>query len=395
MRKFKKGYLIFVCCFVSFCIMISNVFFVFAEGEQMEKETEQNTLQLNAPSAILIEQATGSVLFEKNADEPLPLASVTKVMTMLLVMEAIDSGKISFDDIVTGSKRAKSMGGSTIFLEEGEKISVYDLMKGVAVASGNDAAVALAEHVSGSEEGFVELMNNRAKELGMINTHFVNTNGLDAEGHYSSARDISVMSRELLKHSRIFEFTTIWMDSLRDGKFQLANTNKLIRFYDGANGLKTGSTSIAKNCISASALRDDMQLIAVVMAAPTSPMRFEDAKKLLDYGFANYSTKKAVTSGDIAGETSVVKGVKGNVIGVFKDNFSLLTKKGTQGEINCETIFDENISAPISIGDKIGEVKVFVAEKQVGSVNIVAAEEVKKLTFVAMTCRLLNKWVMF
>lgn len=266
-------------------ILVANIAFasaaaVFAQKEEQKIASgEKSAMELSAPSAILIEQSTGKVLFEKNADEQLPPASVTKVMTMLLVMEAVDSGKISFDDMVTGSENAKSMGGSTIFLDAGEQMSVYDLMKGVAVASGNDAAVALAEFVAGSEEGFVEMMNKRAQELGMTNTTFKNPNGLDTQGHLTTARDIAVMSAELLRHKRIFEFTTIWMDSLRDGKFTLANTNKLIRFYDGANGLKTGSTSIAKNCISASAMRNDMQLIAVVMAAPTSAQRFADAKK--------------------------------------------------------------------------------------------------------------------
>lgn len=397
MSKFFKriSFAVVLTMFLNLCL--GCVFVCRAEDENTEKmeNTENNVLELNAPSAILIEQATGSVLYQKNPDEKLPLASVTKVMTMLLVMEAIDSGKISFQDIVTGSENAKSMGGSTIFLDAGEQISVYDLMKGVAVASGNDAAVALAEFVSGSEEGFVELMNNRAKELNMTNTHFVNPNGLDADGHYSSARDISIMSRELLKHEKIFEFTTIWIDSLRDGKFQLANTNKLIRFYDGANGIKTGSTSVAKNCISASAKRDDMQLIAVVMAAPTSPQRFEDAKKLLDFGFANYSINKAAVSGECVGETEVLKGVSKTVKGVLKDNFSVLTKKGEQGDIRYEAHFDENIFAPVKIGDKIGEAKVFKGDKHIGGVDIVSAENAEKLTYMAMTCRLLRKWITF
>ncbi len=373
-------------------ILIANIFFAFNPFFVSAQENEI-AIELSAPSVILMEQSSGSVLFEKNADEALPPASVTKVMTMLLTMEAIDSGKISFEDIVTGSEYAKSMGGSTIFLDAGEQISVYDLMKGVAVASGNDAAVALAEHISGSCEGFVELMNKRAKELGMTNTQFKNPNGLDADGHYSSARDIAIMSRELLKYEKIFEFTTIWMDSLRDGKFQLSNTNKLIRFYNGANGLKTGSTSIAKNCISASALRNGMQLIAVVMAAPTSAERFADARKLLDYGFANFEVKKVINAGDEYGKVKVLKGMKGEACAIAKDNFSVLTKKGDGGQITAESNIEESVNAPIGISDKVGEIKILKGKTQIGSVNIVACEDVGKLTYYAMLSKLFLNWI--
>lgn len=386
----KTAFLIAVIIFAN--ILPVNIFKVNAEDETMDIGI---TLELNAPSAILIEQSTETVLFEKNADEQLPLASVTKVMTMLLVMEAVDSGRISFDDIVTGSENAKSMGGSTIFLDAGERMSVYDLMKGVAVASGNDAAVALAEYVAGSEEGFVNMMNKRAAELGMSNTHFVNPNGLDADGHYSTARDISLMSRELLTHPRIFEFTTIWMDSLRDGKFQLANTNKLIRFYDGANGIKTGSTSIAKNCISASAMRDDMQLIAVIMAAPTSPERFEDAKKLLDFGFANYSINKAVKAGENYGKVNVMKGLENSVNTAAKDNFNVLVKKGESKDVALEVQLQSEVLAPVNVGDKLGEVIIMKNGKQIGAVNIVASNNVSKLTYYAMLSKLFSKWLNF
>ena len=382
-------------------ILFANIAFasaaaVFAQKEEQKSENgEKTAMELSAPSAILIEQSTGKVLFEKNADEQMPPASVTKVMTMLLVMEAVDSGKISFDDMVMGSENAKSMGGSTIFLDAGEQMSVYDLMKGVAVASGNDAAVALAEFVAGSEEGFVEMMNKRAQELGMTNTTFKNPNGLDTQGHLTTARDIAVMSAELLRHKRIFEFTTIWMDSLRDGKFTLANTNKLIRFYDGANGLKTGSTSIAKNCISASAMRNDMQLIAVVMAAPTSAQRFADAKKLLDYGFANYCVSKAVNAGEDMGRADVVKGLESSVAAAAKDNFCVLTRKGENGDIRCENVFNENINAPVNDGDEIGKINIYKGDSLIGDVSIVAVGGVKKLTYYAMVSKLLRKWVCF
>ena len=243
---------------------------------------------LSSPSAILMDGYTGKVLFEKDADKKLPPASVTKIMTMLLVMEAIDSGQISFDDIVTVSENAAKKEGSHIFLAPNEQMSVRDLMKGVAVASGNDASIALGEYLAGSHEKFVEKMNLRAKELGMNNTHFVNCNGLDADGHLTTARDIGIMTVQLLKYPKIFEFTTIWTDTLRDGTFGLANTNKLIRFYEGANGMKTGSTSKAGCCISATALRDGMQLVAVIMGAPNSKERFSDASTLLNYGFGGF-----------------------------------------------------------------------------------------------------------
>ena len=258
-----------ICFFICVCFMMHSVA-VFAEGN--------TDLVLNAKSAILMEEATGNILYESNPDERLPIASVTKVMTMLLIMEAVDSGKISLDDMVTVSENAMSYGGSTMFLETGEQLTVNDMLKGIAVASANDCCVAMAEHLAGSESAFVDMMNEKAKELGMENTHFMNTNGLDEDDHYSSARDVAIMSRELMKHETIFNYTSIWMDTLRGGKFQLANTNKLIRFYDGANGLKTGSTSKALCCLSAAAKRNDMQLIAVVLGAPTSAERFASAK---------------------------------------------------------------------------------------------------------------------
>ena len=357
-------------------------------------EESAPTLDLSAKSAILIEQTSGKVLFEKNADEQLPLASVTKIMTMLLTMEALDSGKIMLDDMVVASERAKSMGGSTIFLDTGEEMSVHDLLKGIAVASGNDACVAMAEHIAGSEEGFVMMMNNRAQELGMINTHFVNTNGLDADGHYSSARDISIMSRELLKHPKIFDYTTIWMDSLRDGKFQLANTNKLIRFYKGANGLKTGSTDKALSCLSASALRDNMQLICVVMAAPTSQNRFADASKMLDFGFANYAVKRIISKDEKIGDVAVLKGVQNSVGAVAKNDYDALISKGADKNIERVTMFDENISAPVKMGDKLGEISLIDSDgEQISTVEIVAENDVEMLNYGMIFTRLLTKWL--
>lgn len=349
--------------------------------------------ELKAKSLILMEAGTGQILYEKNPDERLPIASVTKVMTMLLTMEAIDSGKISENDTVTASERAKSMGGSTMFLETGEQISVHDILKGIAVASANDGAVAIAEHLAGSETAFVEEMNKRAAELQMENTHFVNTNGLDDDNHYSSARDVAIMSRELLLHPKIFEYTTIWMDTLRDGKFQLANTNKLIRFYRGANGLKTGSTSKALCCLSATAERDGMQLVAAVLGAPTSKDRFAAASGLLDYGFANYKTEKAVTAGESLESVPVEKGVKPSVsVAAKKDSVILLSKKDA-GEIEKKLSLPETAAAPIIADSPAGTLEIYLDGKLYETVELVYEEDVPKKSFVAFWGEILRKLI--
>ena len=273
----------------------------------------ENEFDISAPSAFLMDFDTGKILYEKNADEKRALASVTKIMTLLITMEEIYNGNLKYDDIVTGSEYAKGFGGSTIFLDAGEKMSVRDIIKGIAVASGNDASVAIAEHISGSESVFVSRMNEKAKALGMTGTNFVNCNGLDADGHYSTARDIAIMSRELMKYDDIFEFTGIWMDSLRNGEFTLSNTNKLIRFYDGATGLKTGSTNNAMFCISATAKRGNMHLIAVIMGAETSKQRQADASELLNYGFNNFTLEYVVDNDSKVKEIPVSKGKKHKV----------------------------------------------------------------------------------
>ncbi len=345
---------------------------VFAKGEQ---ETD---LGLNAKSAILMEDSTGKVLYESNPDERVPIASVTKVMTMLLIMEAVDSGKITLDDMVTVSENAMSYGGSTMFLEAGEQLTVNDMMKGIAVASANDGCVAMAEHLAGSESAFVDMMNAKAQELGMENTHFMNTNGLDEDNHYSSARDVAIMSRELIKHKTIFNYTSIWMDTLRGGKFQLANTNKLIRFYEGANGLKTGSTSKALCCLSATAKRNDMQLIAVVLGAPTSAERFSSAKSLLDYGFANYAVNTQITAGDEIDRVHVEKGVDNEVSVVAADTYSTLVKKGQEDNVTKEIILDEQITAPLEAGEKLGTMKISRDGETLAEIDLNAANEVEK-----------------
>ncbi len=338
---------------------------------------ENPALDLTAKSALLMEKSTGKILYEKNSHEALPPASVTKVMTMLLVMEALDNGQFTLDDMVSVSSLAASMGGSQVFLEENEQMSVHDMLKAVAVASGNDAAVALAEFTAGSHDAFVTKMNARAKELGMKDTTFINCNGLDEAGHVTSAHDIAVMSRELMKHPKIFEYTTIWMDSLRDGAFGLVNTNKLVRFYQGATGLKTGSTSVAGFCISATAKRDNMELIAVVMGSPTSKERFADATKMLDYGFANYAILKSLVSEDELSCLYVKKGLKPDLSITLDDGFNMLIEKAKIGSVEKTVTLPESLNAPIKKGQKVGKVEYFIEGKSLGVCDIVSCENIK------------------
>lgn len=337
-------------------------------------------LGLTAPSALLMEKTTGQILYEDNADTQYEPASVTKVMTLLLVMEAIDSGTLSWDDTVTASTHAISMGGSQIWLKENEQLSVHDMVKAVAVVSANDCAVALAEHLAGSETAFVERMNQRAAELGMENTVFKNCTGLPAEGHVSTARDIALMSRELiLNHPQIREFTTIWMDTLRDGQFQLSNTNKLIYYYEGATGLKTGSTDAALYCLSATAERDGMELIAVVMHAPTSPDRFESAKALLNYGFANYAIVPVYPDQAIA-PVPVLLGERDTVQPITARDCSILMEKSKTGSITTQLAVAENVQAPVEAGQKVGELQVYVDGQLADTIDLVASEAVPRLT---------------
>lgn len=369
-----------ICLLMIFTVF--NVPIVCAEGEP----------ELTAPSAILMENSTGKILYDKNSHERRPMASITKIMTMLLAMEEIDAGRMKYDEVITGSAHAKSMGGSTIFLDEGEQLSVHDILKGIAVASGNDAAVAMAEHISGSEEAFVARMNERAAELGMKDTNFVNCNGLDAQGHYSSAYDIAVMSRELLKHPDIHNFTTIWMDSLRDGKFTLSNTNKLIRYYEGATGLKTGSTDDALFCVSATAKRDGMHLIAVIMAAPTSKDRVSDASKLLNHGFANYSIVAVSNKGDAVGEYPVSKGKKKTTTPVLNGSFELLVKKGEKPQIDMRPRMYNDIMAPVHSGDIVGIMEYYIDETKIGETDIINSEDIEKMKFSDVFMQMVRLW---
>ena len=375
-----------LCVFLVLNVLIQTM--VFAANTD-------SVLGLKAKSSILIEQNTGEVLYEENVDERLPIASVTKVMTMLLIVEAIDAGTISIDDMVQTSSYASIMGGSQVYLKAGEEMSVHDMLKGIAVASGNDASTAMAEFVMGSVDVFVEAMNRRAQEIGMENTHYMNVHGLDEEGHYSSARDIAILSREILKHPIILDYTTIWMDSLRNGEFALVNTNKLIRFYSGANGLKTGSTSKAGYCLTASAKRDNMQLITVVLGAENSDDRFAAATKLLDYGFANYAVATEET-----GETWIdpVRVTKGEVVQVgarVEGNVAALIPKNKQGQIKKEIVVVADVAAPIAEGQKLGELEYWLDEEWVGSVDIVASESVSKVGVFTMIKAVFVRWLSF
>ena len=345
-------------------------------------------LTLDAPSALLMEKATGTVLFAKDEHTPREGASVTKVMTLLLTMEAIDSGALSYDDTVTGSAHAASMGGSQIWLKEGEQMRVEDLIKAVCVVSGNDAAVALGEHLAGSEEAFVERMNARAKELGMNDTHFLNCTGLPAEGHVTSAYDIALMSRELiLHHPDIRRFTTIWMDSLRDGESLLVNTNKLVRFYPGATGLKTGSTSSAKYCISATAEKDGMELIAVVLGGSTSDKRFADAKALLNYGFAAYTLLPVVPESPLPA-VPVTLGVRRQVQAVLPQGSVLLLEKNRANALTQSLTLSEAVEAPVEQGDTLGSLDLFTADGTLlSSLPLLAGESVARLTWRQLFCR--------
>lgn len=358
-----------------------------------QSNQDDNKLSLESGSAILIEQSTGQVLYSYNAHEQLRPASVTKVMSLLLIMEQIDSGKLSLDDQISCSEHAASMGGSQIWLDQTETLSVSDMLKAICVVSANDCVVAMAEHIAGSEEAYVEMMNKKAKELGMNDTCFKNCHGIDEDGHVTSSYDISLMSRELLqKHPKIKDYTTIWMDSLRDGKSELVNTNKLIRNYKGATGLKTGSTSLALFNLSASATRDNLSLIAVIMKAPTSAKRFSEAEKLLNYGFNNFSFKQFAKKGDKLKSVNVNKGVNKSVDAVFEDDCGVLVEKGNDKNISQEVVLNDNISAPIVKGQKLGEVKYCANDKILFVSNIIAKDNVDKLNILTMCKYVYNSW---
>lgn len=365
---------------------------VFATEAEIDTISQSADLSLTFPckSALLMEASTGKILFEQNADEALPPASVTKVMTLLLVMEAIADGRLHYEDTVTASAHACSMGGSQIYLKEGEQMSVEDMLKSVVIASANDAALALAEHIAGTEEAFVEQMNRRAAELGMENTHFENTNGLDdtTTAHLTSARDIAIMSRALLAHPKITEYSSIWMDTIRDGQFGLTNTNRLVRFYRGATGLKTGSTARAGFCISATATRDGLDLICVIMGAESRDIRNSTAASLLDWGFSNYEVYSAPT---LELEPIRVLGGVQAACGVRTECFSDVMPKNDAKRVQYVTELPKSLSAPVRKGDVVGKIIYQLDGKTIGEVSIVADESVEKISFGEILLRILSR----
>ena len=367
---------------------------VLCAGVPAVSAQESSGLALSCASSILMEKETGTILYEQDAHAKLEPASVTKIMTLLLVMEAVDSGRISLEDTVTVSAYAAGMGGSQVYLKEGEQMTVSEMIKCVTVVSGNDCAVALAEHLAGSEGAFVERMNQRAQELGMEDTTFRNCTGLPADGHITSAYDIALMSRELiLNHPDIRNYTTIWMDSIRDGTFGLTNTNRLVRFYQGTTGLKTGSTDSALYCMSATAERDGMELIAVVMKAPTTAQRFEDAKALLDYGFANYALVNVYPDTPLA-PVDVLLGTVSQVQPELQRPCRLLVSKEEAGQVTTRLTMAQDVEAPVEQGQTLGQLEVYVGEELRDTIPLVCAQSVRRLTVPDIFSRMLRQMLM-
>lgn len=367
----KKILSILVCI----CLILSMCLIAFAEGEEI-------TNNLSAKSAILMEMSTGKVLMSKNADEKLSPASITKVMSILLVMEALEEGKISYDDIVTASHNASSKGGSQIWLKEGEQMTVHELLKATVIASANDACTALGEFVAGDEESFVAMMNEKAKELGMTNTCFENCSGLDdtTTNHYSTARDIAIMSCELMKHEKVKEYTTIWMDTLRDGKTQLVNTNKLIRTYDGMTGLKTGTTSRAGYCLTATAERNGMGIVAVVLGSDNSNERFNDVKKMLNWGFANYTVFTPQVDMSLITDVGILYGTENTLKPKVEVPQNIILKKGTENDIKQKVDLCIDVEAKVEKGQKLGEVVFTLNDEILTSVDIYSEKQVERRT---------------
>lgn len=337
--------------------------------------------EIPAKSAVLMDASSGRVLFENNADEKMSPASITKIMTLLLTFEAIENGTLKYSDIITCSEHASSMGGSQIWLEPGEEMTAEELIKATAINSANDASMALAEHIGGSEENFVNMMNEKAKSLGMNNSNFVNPTGLDAENHYSSARDIAIMSRELLKHEDIKKFSTVWMDSLRNGETGLTNTNKLVRFYKGCTGLKTGTTNNAGSCLSASAERNGIKLIAVSMGSATSDERFSSCRTLLDYGFSAFELFTPEISSEEFLPVNVLKGTEMQVNVTFDLPDSVLVPKGSMAEVKKEIKLSENLEAPVLKGQPVGEVLFTLNGEEIVKIPLTAEKNIMKMTF--------------
>lgn len=404
MLKYKCNLLKIICIFIiaiflfpTICIASDTIYTWSNSAKPLTETIPTNattSLSLNVGSAVLIEQNSGQVLYNQNMHEKLRPASVTKVMTILLIMEAIDSGKLSYTDKIPCSEKAAGMGGSQIWLDVREELTVDEMLKAICVVSANDCTVAMAEYLAGTEEAFVEQMNSKAKELGMNDTTFKNCHGIDEDGHVTSAYDIALMSRELLiKHPSIIKYTTIYMDSLRDGKSSLVNTNKLVRNYKGATGLKTGSTSIALYNLSASATRNDLSLIAVIMKAPTSPIRFAEAQKLLDYGFNNFEYKKLANKNDLIKEVSVDKGIENSVNAILENDSGVLIQKGQNKDIVQSMELPDSVSAPVSAGQVLGNVTYSLNGNEIGKVNIVAEKSVGKNTAFNMIEHVFFNWL--
>lgn len=362
-------------------------------NSNISAKLDSNNLQLESESGILIEQHSGQILFEHNSHEKLRPASVTKVMSILLIMEAIDSGTLSYTDKIPCTEAAAAMGGSQIWLDVREELTVDEMLKAICVVSANDCTVAMAEYLCGSQEAFVEKMNTKAQELGMKDTSFKNCHGLDEDGHLTSAYDIALMSRELLnKHPSITKYTTIWMDTLRDGKSQLVNTNKLIRNYKGMTGLKTGSTSLALYKLSASATRDGLSLIAVIMKGPTGAIRFSEAQKLLDYGFSNYQYKELAGKYECLKNVTVQKGTEDNLNILFDEDAGVIIKKGENKNIEQIISVPDTLIAPITKGQKVGEVSYCLDGERITTINIIAEKEIKKISLINFSSKLYKSW---
>lgn len=362
-------------------------------NSNISAKLDSNNLQLESESGILIEQHSGQILFEHNSHEKLRPASVTKVMSILLIMEAIDSGTLSYTDKIPCTEAAAAMGGSQIWLDVREELTVDEMLKAICVVSANDCTVAMAEYLCGSQEAFVEKMNTKAQELGMKDTSFKNCHGLDEDGHLTSAYDIALMSRELLnKHPSITKYTTIWMDTLRDGKSQLVNTNKLIRNYKGMTGLKTGSTSLALYNLSASATRDGLSLIAVIMKGPTGAIRFSEAQKLLDYGFSNYQYKELAGKYECLKNVTVQKGTEDNLNILFDEDAGVIIKKGENKNIEQIISVPDTLIAPITKGQKVGEVSYCLDGERITTINIIAEKEIKKISLINFSSKLYKSW---
>ena len=402
-KKIFATLLVVLFLFSNICVLGTDAQYVWSPSIETSTkitdtstvDTKGNFLNLESPSGLLIEQNSGMVLYNHNMNEKLRPASVTKVMSILLIMEALDSGRIHLDDKVPCSQNAANMGGSQIWLDTKEELTVDEMLKAICVVSANDCTVAMAEFLAGSEDLFVEQMNKRATELGMKNTTFKNSHGIDEDGHLTTAYDIALMSRELLKnHPDIKKYTTIWMDTLRDGKSELVNTNKLIRNFSGATGLKTGSTSLALYNLSASATRNDLSLIAVILKSPSSSIRFDEAKKLLDYGFNSYEYKKFGNMGDVVESVTVGKGIEPMVNLVFETNAGYLIEKGQEKNIIQDIQIEHSLSAPLQLGQKVGEIKFSLNGSELSKVNIVTQKEVKKISGLNMIVHVYSSWFM-